>query len=37
MKRFKIPIFTSEYFVNAIIGTREEIDKEIKKYGHSLE
>ena len=38
MKRFRIPIFTSEYFVNVLIWTRDEINKEgAKMCGDTVE
>lgn len=33
MKKYKVPIFTEEYFVNVYIGNNNEIKKEAIKYG----
>jgi len=32
MKKYTIPIFTEEYCVNVIMGTRKQIVKELAKY-----
>jgi hypothetical protein len=32
MKKYRIPIFTEEYAVNVVIGTREQVIKALAKY-----